>query len=252
MQNVPARRLSSSWLAFGVSLAAGSAALGGCGANVAPIEVQFGCPEMPLRGPEAFASAPPETVIDDFEDGDARLTQVAGRNGSWVGVGSMGATTAFEASDRCVARGTHSGHLSSVATLTYQANFNAVMIDPFAEGNGFNAGAYSGFSFWIAMGETQKPPFETPIGVTTVDTVAGGNVCSAPGGVCGDYYAIRPEKRIPLTHTWTRHVVHFDELFQYGFGIPQVMPLNKNALVSIMIWPEPQFDIWLDDVRFEP
>ena len=46
-------------------------------------------------------------------------------------------------------------------------------------------------------------------------------------------------------------MIKFNELAQYGFGVPQV-PLNKSKLVSIMIWPQAQFDIWIDDVRFEP
>ena len=38
---------------------------------------------------------------------------------------------------------------------------------------------------------------------------------------------------------------------QSGQGFPQV-PLRLDQLVSIMIWPEKTYDIWIDDVRFEP
>jgi hypothetical protein len=207
-----------------------------------------GCPEMPLRGPEEFASAPDEDMIDDFESGDLKLKPIAGRMGSWVGVSSTPAATWFgEASAKCVARGMRSGHLTSTTpTANYPVNWNAVLIDPFGAANGWDASAYIGFSFWIAAGVTQETPMETPIGVTTVDTVMGGSVCS----VCGDYYAIPANMRIPLTHSWTRWVIKFSELSQYGFGVPQV-PLDRRKLVSIMIWPMPQFDIWIDDIRFE-
>ena len=58
--------------------------------------------------------------------------------------------------------------------------------------------------------------------------------------------------RIPLTRTWTRWYVPFSDLAQYGFGDPLV-PLAKERLVSLIIWPEPQqVDIWIDDIRFEP
>lgn len=243
MKNVAARFLSL--------FASGLLGLGACAPSVRPIEVMPGCPEMPLRGPEEHALAPPDTVIDDFEDGDMKLASVAGRTGSWVGVAVIGATVFGESSGRCVARGARSGHLTSTAAqASYSVSWNGVMIDPFSEAHGWDAGAYSGFSFWIAAGPNALPPVETPIGVTTVDTVAGGGVCSLPGG-CGDYYAIRKPDRIPLTHTWTRWVIKFADLKQYGFGVPQV-PLNKSKLVSLIIWPEAQFDIWLDDVRFEP
>jgi hypothetical protein len=249
MKNVAVRLLSL--------LGAGLPVLAGCAPSVSPIDVMANCPEMPLRGPEEYASAPPEAMIDDFESGDLKLTQIAGRMGSWVGVSSTPAATVFgEASSKCVARGTHSGHLtSSIAStppmVNYPVNWNAVFVDPFSAANGWDASMYSGFSFWIAAGVNQETPSETPIGVTTVDTVMNGGVCSVPGGVCGDYYAIDLHKRIPLTHNWTRWVIKFDDLKQYGFGVPQV-PLNRSKLVSLMIWPEPQFDIWIDDVRFEP
>jgi hypothetical protein len=241
MKNVAVRLLALSALGFAV--------VTGCAASVEPIDVMMDCPEMPLRGPEEFASAPADAVIDDFESGDdLKLSPNAGRTGSWVGVATMGATWFGESSSRCVAHGTRSGHLTSTApTANYPVNWNAVMIDPFSEAHGWDASAYTGFSFWIAAGVNAKAPIETPIGVTTVDTVLGGGVCS----VCGDYYAIPATARIPLTHSWTRRVIKFSDLAQYGFGVPQVS-LNKSKLVSIMIWPQAQFDIWIDDVRFEP
>ena len=75
-------------------LVVGLVALVGCGSSVQPIDVDTGCPEMPLRGPEEFAGAPPERVIDDFEDGnDLMLAPIAGRNGSWISIATLGATT---------------------------------------------------------------------------------------------------------------------------------------------------------------
>jgi hypothetical protein len=242
MQNVVVRLVVLSVLTV-----LGFPVLTGCAASVEPIDVMPTCPEMPLRGPQEFSSAPADAVIDDFENGDLRLNVAAGRSGSWVGVATMGAQVFGEASKKCVGRGMFSGHLTSTApAANYPVNWNAVMVEPFSDAHGWDASAYQGFSFWIAAGVTAQPPIETPIGVTTVDTVMGGGVCS----VCGDYYAIPATNRIPLTHTWTRWVIKFSDLAQYGFGVPQV-PLNKSKLVSIMIWPQAQFDIWIDDIRFE-
>jgi hypothetical protein len=244
------KNVASRCLLVVVALAA-LPALASCGGSIQPIEVLPGCPDMPLRGPQEFAGAPLEATIDDFEDDGMALPPNGGRDGIWLpSLGPMpapGAAADIEASSTCVARGTRSGHLKSTANTTYAASWAANLLNQISAPRSFDASAYSGFSFWIARGPGAEPPFETPIGVTTADTVASFGVCDPC--CCGDYYAIRV--RIPLTTTWTRWVVRFSELGQYGFGRPQV-PLAKNRLVSIIIWPEPQSDIWIDDLRFEP
>ena len=224
-------------------------ALASCESSLDLIQVQPGCPDEPLRGPNEFAGAPADAMIDDFEDGDMLLPRLGNRDGTWVGslgpVPAPGAATDSEASSRCVARGTGSGHLFSTATSVYAASWTAVLRDQISMPRAFDAKDYSGFSFWIARGDGALPPYETPIGVTTADTAPAFLICDT----CNDYYAIR--KRIPLTKTWTRWVVKFDDLAQYGFGKP-LAALDKTRLVAIIIWPESQFDIWIDDLRFEP
>jgi hypothetical protein len=209
-----------------------------------------------LRGPAQFAPASPEAVIDDFEDGDVNgdmqldmnLTRtVRPMAGSWVGFATPGyGTTDGAASAECVANGRHSGHVTGSQLMTYGGNWNAVLLGTFAQAIPFDASAYSGFSFWVAAGKNAVPPIELPIGVMTRDTSAGAGICMP----CGDYYRVRTP--IPLTRSWTRWVVKFSELKQSGQGLPQVVPLKKSELVSLMIWPENTYDIWIDDVRFEP
>jgi hypothetical protein len=234
-----------SLLSFVVALPA----LASCDPSLDLIHVKPGCPEMPLRGPDEFAAAPPERMIDDFENDGLSLPAIGGRDGAWMGsLGPMpipGAMIAGAPSDECVARGTHSAHLTSIANTLYAASWTAVLMNQTLKPTSFDANAYSGFSFWIARGDSAVPPFETPIGVTTADTVPAFGNCLT----CNDYYAIKT--RIPLTKTWTRWFVRFSDLAQYGFGNPLV-PLRKDQLVAIIIWPESQFDIWIDDLRFEP
>jgi len=224
-------------------------ALAGCDPSLDLIDVRAGCPDMPLRGPGEFASAPADTMIDDFEDANLSLAQVGGRTGAWMGslgpTPAPGSTVDLDPSSECVARGTRSAHLTSMATATYAASWTAVMMAQTPAPQSFDASSYRGFSFWIARGDRAVPPFETPIGVTTEDTAPAFGICES----CNDYYAIKT--RIPLTTTWTRWFVPFSDLRQYGFGRPLV-PLRRDKLVSIIIWPEPQFDIWIDDLRFEP
>jgi hypothetical protein len=222
-------------------------ALAGCNASLDLINVQEGCPDMPLRGPEMFAPASPEAVIDDFDDGDLWLKRIAGRTGSWVGFGTPTQGTVFgEASSRCVAHGRYSGHLTGQNLVAYGGNWNGVFVDPFASAIPIDASAYTGLSFWVASGTGAAAPAEMPIGVMTTDTSAGAGICNP----CGDYYRVRG-MAIPLTHTWTRWEVKFDDMAQGGQGYPQV-PLSLKKLVTIMIWPEKTYDIWIDDIRFEP
>jgi hypothetical protein len=223
-------------------------ALAGCDPSLELIKVPPGCPDKPLRGPAEFPLAAPEDVIDDFEDdvgpNDLSLSKVAGRNGSWVGVASPNAgSVSGETSTDCVAAGKRSGHLTGNHLNMYGSNWNGVFVDPFGQ-EWFDANDYSGFSFWVALGENAVPPFTMPIGLMTTDTSGPALICNP----CGDYYRVSPA--IPLTRTWTRQVVKFKDLTQSGMGSPQT-PLKKGQLVSIMIWPQNTYDIWIDDVRFE-
>jgi hypothetical protein len=222
-----------------------AAVVTGCDPSVSVINVMSGCPDMPLRGPAQFEAASPDDVIDDFEDNDMSLARVGTRNGSWVGYATSGTATIFgEPSKECVAHGKYSGHLTGNNLNAFASNWNAVLIDPFATAIPFDASAYSGFSFWAATGDGALAPLSLPIGVMTTDTAAGGGICDA----CGDYYRLR--RSIALTRSWTRWVVKFSDLAQSGQGRPQV-PLRANQLVSVMIWPENTYDVWIDDLRFE-
>jgi hypothetical protein len=244
MKNAAVRLLSL--LAMGLPALS---AMSSCGVSVQPINVAPGCPDMPLRGPSEYPPASSSDVIDDFDDGDMLLAKVGGRNGTWVGFATpMTATFFGEASNKCVANGTYSGHLTANDLDNYGANWNGVFIDPFALAVPFDASSYSGFSFWVATGDNAVQPLELPIGMMTTDTATGGGVCTATAGGCGDYYATK--QRIPLTHTWTRWQIKFSDLAQKGTGMPQV-PLRTTQFVSLMIWPERTYDIWIDDVRFE-
>jgi hypothetical protein len=228
-----------------LALAACVTGAAACDASLTPIAVQMGCPEQPLRGPDAWAGEPEDRLIDDFEDGDLFLAEVGGRNGAWVtgNDDSSGMLTA-EASSRCAARGGVAGHFAGAGFTDWGANWTAV----FRNNNGGNAvpydgQSYSAISFWAAAGPGATAPFEVPLGLTTIDDAWNGGVCTT----CMDYYATT----VPLTRQWQRLVVRFDDLVQGGFGVPQIA-MRRDQLVGFILWPKHQFDIWIDDVRFEP
>jgi hypothetical protein len=56
---------------------------------------------------------------------------------------------------------------------------------------------------------------------------------------------------VTLSPAWQRIVVPFETLSQEGKGDP-LTELRVDELVGFIVWPTHQFDIWIDDVRFEP
>ena len=107
----------------------------------------------------------------------------------------------------------------------------------------FDAHEWSAISFWAAVGSGAEAPFTIPMGLTTTDVAWNGGLCTT----CMDYYATT----VTLTPAWKRFVLPFDILVQGGWGVPQVA-MRRDQLVGFIMWPNHQFDIWIDDVRFEP
>jgi hypothetical protein len=233
----------------------GALLLGGtsCGSTLEPIGTAPECPDQPLRGPLAWADEPRVQLIDDFESGvfesgNSQLERIDGRTGAWI-LGrdlrdlSAGSITA-ETSNRCVANGGHSGHFAASGFANWGNNWSAVFNAVSSAGTAvpFNAQAYGGISFWAAFDGNNPGDFEVPVGVTTMDNAWNGGICS----VCMDYYGTK----VALTHAWRRFVIRFSDLGQAGTGSP-IVPMRKDQMVSFIIWPKQQFDLWIDDVRFE-
>lgn len=231
---------------IGLVLVAATFLTSGCGsATLEPITVGLGCPDQPLRGPEAFASAPASRLIDDFEDDNAQLPVVGGRDGAWVMGNDLtsGPPTAKVSGD-CAARGREAGHFAGAGFTDWGANWTAVFRNanggPALPHDGRNYGA---ISFWAAHGPTAAAPFDLPVGVTTIDNAWNGGICT----VCMDYYGTR----VRLTPHWQRYVIPFDDLVQSGRGVPQ-LNMRRDMLVGFILWPQGAFDVWIDDIRFEP
>lgn len=219
-------------------------ALSGCSAEITPIEVAAGCPDRPERGPARLDDELDELLIDDFEDGAMSLPRVSGRNGVWV-IGSDGTFDQLEAivSDECAGRGQNAGHFVGSGFSRWGANWTAVFRD---SGGGtavpYDATSYLGFSFWAAAGDDVSTPLSLPVGVTSVDVAWNGGVCTE----CMDYY----RTEVTLDRSWRRFEVRFADLAQIGVGDPLVA-LRLDQLVGVIFWPETDFDVWIDDVRFE-
>lgn len=216
----------------------------GCGATLEPIEVGPGCPDAPIREPQRWADSDESRLIDDFEDLNDQLHPSEGRDGSWIlGSDFTGPAPTAETSTRCAARGRGVGYFAAAGLTDWGANWTAVLRQsPGGFATAYDASAHQAVSFWAAV-SADSEPLSVPVGVTTLDVAWNGGVCS----VCMDFY----RTRVNLTNTWQRFVVPFNSLEQAGNGVPQA-PLRLDRLVGFIVWPERDFEIWLDDVRFEP
>jgi hypothetical protein len=217
----------------------------GCTASVAPIEVAAGCPDRPVRGPAAFATEPQQRLIDDFEHEGAFVPKIDGRNGLWIlGTDDTDGTVEAEGSEQCAGRGQRSGHLVGAGFTSWGVNWTVLMRD--ARGGTalpFDATRYGGVSFWAAVSADTPAPYLLSVGVTTMDVAWNGGICER----CMDYY----RTEVSLKRTWRRFELRFAELKQSGSGSPLV-DLRSDELVGVIFWPESDFDLWIDDLRFEP
>jgi hypothetical protein len=226
-------------------VAAAVVAAGGCGASVDPIVVPPGCPSQPVRGPLQYASEPGDRMISDFESGTDALVRVAGRDGSWIlGWDQTSTFHTSGPSDRCPARGKLAGHFAYRDFTSWGANWTAVF-HPATSTSAvpYDGSGYGGISFWAAFGQDNDAPFAVPVGISTMDTAYNSSVCSP----CTDHYMTT----VAFTGSWRRYEVRFSDMHQAGTGQPQVN-MRTDQLVGFIIWPRQSFDLWIDDVRFEP
>jgi hypothetical protein len=214
---------------------------GGCGAPIDPIQVGTGCPENPLRGPLAYVNEPVDQLISNFETGNAQLAVIAGRDGQWV-EGSDGTEEAkiIEVSSRCAARGQWAGHFMARGFTKWGDNWTAAFRAP--NPVPYDGRAYVGISFWAAFGAENPAPFPIPVGIATMDTAWNSSLCSE----CTDHYMT---KVLP-SQSWQRFMVKFDSMKQAGWGDP-IVDMRRDQMVGFVVWPDHDFDLWIDDVRFE-
>jgi hypothetical protein len=231
-----------------VVLASVAALAAGCESSMDPIQVVPKCPDQPVRGPSEYSSAPPGQLIDDFESGSVYLPQVQGRTGYWSMIpDGTSVLLSADVSADCAARGRFAGHFSAYDSIYWASTWTAIFVATPSNLTAapYDARAYSGISFWAGFGAYNGPEFDVPVGITTMDNA--WNSTAICGKKCMDYYQIK----VPLTRHWQRFVVRFADMAQEGWGDP-IVPMRKDQMVGFIIWPRQQFDIWIDDLRFEP
>lgn len=217
----------------------------GCSVSVEPIVVADGCPQQPARGTSRL-EATSANLLDDFEHEGASLPRRGGRDGMWVSA-SDGSSDEVEwsVSEHCAARGQRAGHFVGRGLSGWGATWTALLRTSTGSTTTYDASAYGGISFWAAQGTQMAAPLSVPVGVTNPAPEGGSSRVGCAS--CLDYYATD----ISLDHHWRRFELRFSDLVQLDNGNPTAA-LRIDEIVGLTFWPEGDFDIWVDDVRFEP
>jgi expansin len=239
--------------AAGTSAATGVTPPTGSGDPVPPVTSS----SASVTGAANTSSEPPPpvvdpTLIDDFEDGDARITEVAGRMGQWTAYndGTAGGSQTPQGAGTPSASGAQGSQFALHTVGSGFASWGAgVQLDFNNPGNGassrlpFNATSYQGISFYIKGSGSVR--FELPT-LATTDSAAGGT-CAAE---CLDTHGIA----LSLTPDWTLVTIPFSDLEQEGWGAEAAFdPASVLGLafkVPGSAASPATFDFWVDDVKF--
>jgi hypothetical protein len=182
-------------------------------------------------------------LLDDLEDGDARVTMHEQRSGVWWvagdGTGTAPADGVLSPTRLNPARGSSRFAIHALASgFKSWSGFGLT----FGERVCYDVSVYSGFEFW---GRGKGRIF---VSVSTADT-AGAEAGGACVSRCYDAHGTYVE----LTRKFTRYRLQFDELRQRQFG--EQVGFDRRAALGINFTvnaADGDFDAWIDDVRFLP
>jgi len=244
---------------------AGTAGTGGTSAAAG----MAGTAGMPMEScPDPNEAIDPTAIIDDMEDRNAFVTEVAERTGGWWTAGdeTVGASMVPVQTDlsdelalpeaipdpRC------GSHYAMRVTGQGFLDWGAVMGVAFAFGerpNGeygavpYDASAYEGVEFYARIGDTSTT--EVRYQISDSNSEPDGGVCSEVRGSsdeCYDSFGVSLPK---LDTSWRRYKIPFSGLSQRDYGY------DADAVVTTAVYqisfnfpPASVFDFWVDDLTF--
>jgi hypothetical protein len=179
-------------------------------------------------------------LIDDLEDGNARLWPREGRTGSWfVENDRTGRQEPAPGQPWHPIRIEGGGHALRTHGDAFK-DWGAAAGFHLADGACYDASAYDGISF-IARGRSR-----VNVSAQMVDVVP-----VAVGGTCQSDCFGNHLKTIELGARWQRYVVRWADFQQPGFG--KKVDFNPKRLRSILFSvaaSDTPFDLWLNEVSF--
>lgn len=210
----------------------------------------------------------PTAVIDDFEDGDANLPAIGGRNGGWwtAGDATLGASMVPEQTDlsgelaapELLPKPRCGSHYAMRVTGQGFSDWGAALGAAFAWGtqpNGdsgtvaYDASSRTGIEFWAKIGDTSTN--EVRYQVSDVNSEPTGGVCVDNGAVGEQCYDSFGTPLTGLDTTWRHFKIPFGGLSQRNFGLPeQGLATNAVYQLTFNFMTASPFDFWVDDVAF--
>lgn len=237
---------------------AGASPGGSAGASSSAGGSEGGVPSD--SGGAAGAANDAPSMIDNFEDGNQQILDVAGRSGSWYAANDgRGNQTprpgaAVLPSMLMPARGTSTRGLHTMGGPfeTWGALIGTALASDNNVGIPYDLSGYRGIRLWVRLGTGQgsgpgsgstELAQEVRLNLSTPATEAGGG-CT----MCGDHFGFV----VPLTSQWERVEVVLAEAEQAGFGVPLLTSEPDLAHVTGLELFFPQdvrFDLWVDDIE---
>lgn len=203
-----------------------------------------GTPAPLERCSPVVAGSGRQPLIDDFEDGDARVLVTDNRAGYWLaysdGTGQQVPRKGVVPTASRIPGGRGDSVFGLHSTGTRFAKWGAILAVELSPRRCYDASFYAGVSFWARGRATLRVAAK----MTQVVGEEFGGSCTKD---CSDTHgALRT-----LTPSWTKYVLYWSELQQRGFGAP--VPFDPRSLYSIefaILERQPPYDFWLDDVAF--
>lgn len=221
-------------------------ACGGCG-TIAPVTERCGacglgysCPVdgmLDCVGADAQPSATAGTVIDDWEDGNERTADGAGRSQVYSDGTAAGVLDPVDGSAVLPTAGGANGsqgcaHVSGRGFETYAG----MLVDLNEAGCTFDAAAAHGVSFWLKGFATDTVVFSVATHATKDPQLCGD--------LCNDFHMVR----LPLTDGWQQHSILWSQLKQSGWGTPADFDPAQLAYLQFAFDGPVTFDLYLDEL----
>jgi hypothetical protein len=190
-------------------------------------------------------------MIDNLDDGDGAILMAGGRQGPWhafndtSGGNQQPPVNGPFKPESGGANGTPYGvHTTGSNYMFGGVGFdldNPTSTPESMQSQGYDAGAYTGISFWAKGNGNLRVELSQK---EFVPTDRGGS-CTAG---CWNVYGSRAIQGM-LTATWKQFTIPFSSL-QRDTG-PSTPPFNPSALMGIAFKHEgATFDFWIDEVQF--
>jgi len=184
-------------------------------------------------------------VIDDFEDDDAKLSPLGGRDGYWfISHDPNGSTidpNPLKMADPGAPGSQKAVHVTGKTSSANGAWGSQLGANFLAQGF-YDASKFAGISFKAKVGgsSTKKVRFK----VGDVNTHPDGHVCKSCWNLCG--------KDMTFTGEWQEYKISFAEMKQeagWGDRVPAITPTQLISL-NWSVGPGVTFDLWIDDIQF--